>query len=230
MSITVCVSASSTDGALATTAQLRAMLSTTSTFDDSNMQLAIVRASRWAESYLNYPILEQVYSECVAGYGTQRLMLGRTPIRAVMRVFNATTTESATVYTSTSYRVEAESGFLVLLPGGSYFPWTAVERWGAGRRVEPGSEIESWYVEYAAGYSWPGTTTTCYGTISTGPTLPEDLQGGILQKAALFYSQSENLLSQKIGDLALTFRSEGGSEGDPRDIAERALGPYRRGW
>lgn len=229
MSWTVCVSASSTDGALATTDQLRALLGTAaSTADDAAQQAAIVRASRWAESYLRYPILAQVYSECVAGFGTPTLMLARTPIRAVLRVFDSTTTEDANVYTSSEYKVDAENGFLIL-PSGRNFPWTAVTRYQAGAYVPPDSEIKSNYVEYQAGYVWPETSSTGYGTTSTGLTLPADLQYGVLLRAIDIYTKDPDVLSQSIGDLSVTYRSER-DDPDGRTPAERALAPYRRGF
>lgn len=232
MSITVCVSASSTDGALATTAQLRAVLGVAcSTANEAAQQAALVAASRWAANYLRYNPLAQVYSECVAGFGTKELLLAKTPIRAVLRLFDSTTTGDANAFTSSEYKVDAENGCLIL-PAGGFFPWTAVQRFQAGMHVPPGSEIESYYVEYQAGYIWPETSSTGYGTSSTGPTLPEDLQMGVLIKAAETYLQDQNLVSQKIGDLSVTYESESAGDvgADRRSAAEKWLGPYRRGW
>ncbi|MCR4375683.1 MAG: hypothetical protein NUW22_12620 [Acidobacteria bacterium] len=230
MSLTVCTSATSTDGALSTTANLRVILGATSTAADTDaaQQMAIVRASRWADSYLRYPILSQVYSESLAAYGGRTLLLGRTPIRAILRVFDSTTTCEATSYSSTEVWVDdAEAG--TLQRGAAGFAWTAQTAWGAGSYVPPMSEQRTWLVEYQAGYVYPETSSTEYGTTSTGRTLPEDLEYGVLLKAAELYQQDGDIQSQSIGDLSITYRSEGlGS--DPRTPAERALAPYRRGW
>lgn len=223
ISLTVCVSASSTDGALATTDELRLILGTTSTGQDTYQQSCIVRASQWADQYLHYPVLSQVYSEAIAGYGTNKLMLARTPVRSVLRVFDSTTTESATEYTSTAYSLESEFGFLRL--SGNIFPWTAVTRYNAGPYIAPDNEEKSWYVEYEAGYVSGGTTSTAGGTTSTGATVPEDLKYGVLLKAASMFMQDENVSAQKVGDLSINYRTA-----DAMTPAEMALAPYRRGW
>ena len=156
-------------------------------------------------------------------------MLARTPIRAVLRFFNSTTTDDAVEYCSTQYKVEKELGLLTLM-GGSIFPWTAVTAWNAGAYVPPDSEIESFYTEYQAGYVWPETTSTEYGTTSSGPTLPADLQQGVLLKAVEIYSNTPtNLLSQSVGDLSITLQGKT-IGGETRSQAEIYLAPYRRGW
>jgi hypothetical protein len=210
MSLSVCVSASSTDGALATVDDLRAVLGTTSTAaaDVAAQQRAIVVASRWAETYLGYPVLAQVYSESLAGFGNPRLMLSRTPIRAVLRLFDSTSTDSANAYTSCQYGIEdAEAGFLRMPTG---FAWTARTGWDLGPYVVPGSEQQRWLVEYQAGWVFGGTTSTAYGTTSTGPSLPDDITQGVLQRAAEFVEQDMDVESKRVGDLQVSYRSERG--------------------
>lgn len=223
MSLSVCVSASSTDGALATTADLRVVLGATSTADDANQQRAIVVASRWAETYVGYPMLAQVYSESLAGFGGLRLMLARTPIRAVLRMFDSTSTESANSYTSSQYGIEdRDAGFLRRQEG---FAWTARMGWDLGPAVVPNSEQQRWLVEYQAGWVYPETSSTSYGTTSTAATLPEDITQAVLQKAAELVLQDMNIESKSVGDLSVTYRSR---DLPYRSPAEKLLGPYRR--
>lgn len=226
---TACVSASSTDGALTDTATLRAQLGTTSTGQDALQQRAIARASAQAVSLLNYPLLAQVYSERVAGYGGQTLMLGVTPIRALLRVFDSTTTCEATEYTSTEVWIDdADAGLLSIGPQG--FPWTAQTAWNMAPGVIPNSEQKTWLIEYQAGYVFPETSSTGYGTTSTERTLPADLEGAILDQAVrILDGRDPSIQSQSIGDLSITYRSEG-PDGAPQTAQlRRDLAPYRRG-
>ena len=221
--LNVCVSATSTDGALTTTAYLRRLLGATSTADDTAQQDAVVAASRWAETYVGYPLLTQVYSETLAGYAAQELMVSRTPIRARLRLFDSTDTGEATEYCSTDYRIEdAEAGFLGRDAG---FGWTAQSAAHLGRYVVPGSELRPWYFEYQAGYIYPETTSTSYGTSDTGRSLPEDIERAVALKAAEMYEGQEGIASKGIGDLSISYTSERIGAAGP---AERLLAPYRR--
>src|SRR3990167_5035078 len=184
MSLTVCVSASSTDGALGTTADLRLLLGATSTANDAYQQSLIVRASRWAETYLGYPLLTQVYSEKVPGFGTPYLTLARRPIRAVLRMFDSTSTDSAGEYTSTEIWVDSEEVGTLTRPSG--FDWTVQTAQETAQTVLPNSEEKPWLIEYQAGYVFPETSSTAYGTTSTGRSLPEDIEQAVLLKAIEF--------------------------------------------
>jgi len=230
MSFTVCATATSTDGALSTSADLRLVLGATSTANDAYQQAVVARASAWAKSYLGYPVLTQTYSERVPAFGTPRLLLANAPVRAVLRVFDSTSTGSATEYTSTEIWVEqAEAGTLTRPTG---FDWTA--RGAAGTMAEgvsPMSETEPWYVEYQAGYVFPETSSTDYGTTSTGRTLPYDIEQAVLLKAARMVvdGQSVGIASKKVGDLSITYDS--GSRGggtNTRSESEELLAPHRR--
>ena len=173
-------------------------------------------------------MLAQVYSERVAGYGSGSLMLSVTPIRALLRVFDSTTTCEATEYTSTEVWIDdAEAGTLARGPSG--FAWTAQTEYHMAHGVIPGSEQRTWLVEYQAGYVYPETSSTGYGTSSTARSLPEDLELGVLQAAARMSANDYSVASQSIGDLSISYRSEGLGT-DPRTTAQKTLAPYRRGW
>ncbi len=222
----VCTSATSTDGGLATTAQLRTMLGTTSTADDPAQLAAILAATRWAENYIGVPaghLLTQVYSENLPAFGGQTLMLSRRPVLAVSRILlNSTSTADATVYSSTDFRIDREGGFLWTDKG---FAWTAQMPYQLGPSIYPNSELQPWYVEYAAGYiPVSGTTATCgTNSTSTGYTVPDDITQAVILKARELFENVAGVVSQKIGDLSLTYRSEGYT-----DAAKCLLEPYRR--
>ncbi len=234
MSLTVCVSASSTDGVLAASCSLRSVLGATSTGNAETLvyhQALLVRASRWAESYVGRPLLTQVYSEKVAGYGAMTLLLARTPIRAVLRVFGTTSTANATEITSTSIWVDdAEAGLLTRPEG---FAWTALAANEMGQGVAPGTELKPWLVEYQAGYiGIDGTEqSTENGTTSTERTLPEDIEQAVLLKAAEMFVRggSMGVSSKKVGDLSITYDSFiVARSGMPvKSEAETLLSPYR---
>ena len=233
MSLTVCVSASSTDGAFAASCSLRSVLGATSTSNAETLvyhQALLVRASRWAENYIGRPVLSQVYSEKVAGYGAMTLLLARRPIRSVLRMFGTTSTANATQITSTEIWVDdAEAGLLTRPEG---FGWTALAANEMGQGVAPNTELKPWLIEYQAGYSGvDGTSSTAYGTSSTERTLPEDIEQAVLLKAAELAVRggSAGVSSKKVGDLSITYDSFIAARGGApvKSEAESLLAPYR---
>ena len=227
---------STSNGALTTTATLRSALGTTATSEDVLQQALVVAASRWAEGYLGYPALAQVYSESLAGYGGRSLMLARTPVRAVLRLFDSTTTCQATELLSTDgdYRVEdREAGLLSRDEG---FEWSLRARTSAGvfnmgivDYYQPGMEERPWLVEYVAGWTLDGIDTgsalysTVAGSTSTGRTLPEDLEWGVVLKAKELYLANDGVQSKSVGDLSITYKT-----GDQLGPAEALLITWRR--
>lgn len=225
----VCVSASSTDGSLSDTASLRQILGATSTAQDGLQQTQIARASAQAVSLLGYPLLAQVYSERVAAFGGQTLLLSVTPIRAILRVFDSTTTCEANEYTSTEVWIDdAEAGTLAMGPRG--FGDTSLINWNMAPGIVPNSEQKTWLVEYQAGYVYPETSSTAYGTTSTERTLSLDLESAVLaQSQRLFQNVDPLVLSQSIGDLSITYRSETDAPSATTQLL-RDLRPWRRGF
>lgn len=232
--LTVC--SSSTSDKLTTLMTLKDELGIVDTKDDENLTDLIRRASGWAESYVGYPVLAQVYQETVAGFGSRHLMLSRTPIISVFRLYDSTDTGAATEVKSSEYRIEhPEAGFLSRDQG---WAWNAA---GAGRGpagfgvgIQPADpdasfgERRQYLVDYAAGWIPPdGTTSTAYGTTSTDRTLPRDFEDAvILRVKERFRTKDANpaVASKRVGDLQITYRSE--AEGPSQ--AERLLAPYRR--
>lgn len=241
------ITASSTDQDLTTTGQLRSLIlgaTATSTALDSRFSDLIRFASRWAETYIGAgPLTAQTYRETVAGYGLRRLTLKRTPILAVNALYSATDTDDATQIETSEFIVEdREAGLLARNYG---FPWSATLQFpGAGGvgfdsalpllpSPLAGQEYKPWLVDYVAGWSYNGLTTssanwsTEAGTTSTGRTLPEDVEYAVLLRAQQLYDNNEGIQSESLGDVSVTYNLRSGTD-DDRHPYEEILAPYRR--
>jgi|GEM_PF-3615652 len=216
--ISVCTS--STDSQLAALGDLMTMLAATAS--SSGMDLALTQASDWAESYVRYPLRRQVYEETVASYGSQRLMLARTPIIAVQRFFDSTSTDDATEFASSEYRVaDPDAGFIGRDQG---FRWTAQERWNLGSYVVPNSELQPWLVVYEAGYQIGETSSTDdkWATTTTANSLPPVIERAVLLRAAEMYQGSAGVSSMRVGPVSVSYKSES------QDSPEKMLLPFQR--
>jgi hypothetical protein len=216
--ITVCTS--STETQLASLGDLMVMLGVTAS--SSGMDLALTQASDWAERYVDYPLRRQVYEETVASYGTQRLMLSRTPVVTVQRFFDSTSTGEATEFQSSEYRLsDPDAGFINRDQG---YRWTAQELWNLGSYVKPNSELHPWLVVYEAGFQFPETSSTDakWATTTTANTLPPTIERAVLMRAAQMYQGSAGVQSMKVGPLGVTYHSESA------DSPELMLTPFRR--
>lgn len=209
-----------------------AMVATTQEID--HVSRLIRRASGWAETFLGYPLAQATYSETLGGSGGRLLMLSRTPVRAVLRFFDATDTGEATEICSSDYHLEdRDAGFLARDQG---WAWSQVERTTGGEMnlgltgyLPPGFGRKPWYIEYVAGYvplagqscggdHW--TTGAAEGT-STAATMPEDIRQAVAAKTAMLYSNPLGVSSRRVGDLAVEYRDGGGGP-------EMLLESYRR--
>lgn len=224
--ITTCTT--STEETLAQIGDLMSLLGTTAS--SSGHWKALVDASVWAERYVTGDprgsLRRQVYQETVAGYGSQRLVLSRTPVNAISRLFNTTDTGDATEYCSTSWRIEnPDAGFLELT-GDAGFAWTNILDWNLIAAPRPAAVHRPWLVVYEAGYQLGETssTGTDWVTTTTGRTLPEDIERAVLMKAAAFYQGGGggDIESMKVGPLGVNYRSDG------LDPVCELLAPYRR--
>jgi hypothetical protein len=215
------ITVKTSDPDLTTTGALKARLfgtTSTSTANDASLSALIRAASRWAESFIGYPLTLQSYEETVPTYGTRRLMLSRTPIRA-LRLFESTEDDAFEV-TSTQFRMEdPEAGILTRDEG---WPWTVPTELELEERPLPGEESAPWYATYQAGYTYNGLSTastnwsTHAGSTDTGRTLPEDIEEGVLMKARSLYEQSVGggeVESEQLGDLTVRYRSGGDAKG-----------------
>lgn len=240
--LTVCVSASDPD--LATTGDVMLELFGATTTDQvtttgelNRISALVRRASAWAEVYVGYPLLAQVYSESLPAFGGRRLMVSRTPLRAVLRLFDSTATCTATQLLASCGEFLLEDMEAGLLARDEGFEWSETVRTSAGTfnfgimdYHQPGMEERPWLCEYAAGWVPLGGITSSsdnydatYAT-STAPSVPEDVRHAVTLKAAAWFQNPLGLVSKRVGDLSLQYRSE--SEGP--GLAEALLNPYRR--
>lgn len=234
------ITTKSTDYDLTTTGALKARLvgtTSTSTGDDLYLSAAIRAASRWAESYVGYPLTVQSYEETVPTYGRRTLMLKRTPVRS-LRLYESTEADAYEV-TSTQFWVEdREAGLLTRDEG---WPWTVPSEQELEERPLPGEESAPWYCTYQAGYSYNGLSTdstnysTAAGTTDTGRTLPEEIEEAVLLKAREIWEQSfegGQVESEQLGDLTVNYRSgrtdKAGGTASPLSPAELMLASYQR--
>jgi len=216
--ITVCTS--STDEQLASLGDLMVMLGATAS--SSGMDLALTQASDWATRYVGYELRRQVYQETVASYGTQNLVLSRTPIMAVQRFFDSTSTDDATEFASSEYRVaDPEAGFIERDQG---YRWTAQEMWDLGKYIKPNSALKPWLLVYEAGYQVGETSSTDdkWATTTTANSLPPTIGRAVLLRAGEMYQGSSGVKSMKVGPLSVTYSSEG------QDTSEALLRPFIR--
>ena len=217
----------STESQLAAISDLMVLLG--STASSSGLDLALTGASDWVERHitnsLNGHIRRHVIRETVAGSGSQHLMLSRTPIRKVARMFDATDTCEATEYCSTDFRIDDEDAGFIALTNDAGFDWDAVWQYNISRYPRPSAVQKRWLVLYEAGWVRNETSSTCSAWLatSTGRTLPFDVERAVLLKAAEFAGGSATgIKSMTVGPLSVNFGSE------QQDEVAKLLTPYRR--
>lgn len=202
------------------------------TASSSGMDLALTDATAWVERYILNgagTLRRQVYVETLAGGGTQRLMLSRTPVLGVQRMFDATSTDTATEYCSTDYRLEnADAGFLEVTTNAG-FSWDVATDWFLTFGPRPSAVYRPWLVAYEAGWQYACTSSTSddWVTTTTGRTLPDDIARATVLKAVEMYqgSMPGGPALIKVGPLMLQNTNYGSQSLDP--ILE-ILSRYRR--
>ena len=221
--LTVCTS--STESSLAALGDLMVILGATAS--SSGMDMALAAGTAWVERHVGndvgYMLRRQVYQESVAGYGTQVLRLSRRPILGVQRMFDGSDTGTATEYCSTDYRIESADGGLISLRSNAGFAWDAVWDQSIARYPRPSAVDKRWWITYEAGYQLVCSSSTGeWATVTTGRTLPGDIERAVLLKAAEFYGDAGGAYaSMKVGPLGLTFKE------DATDPVAELLAMYR---
>lgn len=226
-------SVASTDVDLTTTGRVRNILlgaGATSTEQDAAIATAIRFASRWAESFVGYPLSARTVRETLSGFGRRNVMVSYTPIRVIRSVFDSTDTGDATELLSSEFRVEDEdAGFLSRDDG---WEWTVRSDFDLVARPMAGQEYRPWFVTYTAGYTYGGMTTdspnwSTGGTTSTGRTLPEDIEESVAQRAAAIVSGDDDIVAEQLGDLKVQYQTNRVDNPLP-SLYEMLLAPYRR--
>ncbi len=237
----------STDEDLTTTGAVKEMVlgaTATSTAQDAYLARMARRGAAWAESYIGAGALTvQTYRETVPGYGSRTLMLSRTPVRAVLAIYNATDTDDAVQLNTSEFFVEDREAGLIARNAG--FGWTVPLQWrGAAMQggdaipLDPqpmsGQENRPWLVDYVAGWTYDGLSTssanysTVAGTTSTGRTVPYDVEQAVILRAQTFAQNRGDVQAEQLGDLSVTYNSRSVMRDSDALVAEGMLGPYRR--
>ncbi len=222
----------STDRDLTTTGVVRTMLglSTAQTSEDANISASIRVASRWAETFIGYPLTVQTYRECLAAYGTRSLVLARTPVRAIPLLMATTSTDDGSQVLTSEYQLRREAG-LIQRPAG--WAWSVPSESYLEGRPLAGQEYPDWLTDYVAGWTLDGVSTgsdnwsTEKGTTSTGRTLPEDIERAVALRARDLYMQDEDVVEEKVGDLSVKYASRTSGSARP-SVAESMLAIYAR--
>lgn len=246
MALDVTIAATSTESGITTVASLKEIVlgaTATSTNADGYFEKLITRSSKWAETYMNRgPLDVRTYRETVAGFGRRSLMLSRTPIRAIKAVYRGTDTDDATQLETSEFVVEDRDAGLIARNIG--FSWNtplqgrgSAISYGDAFPLDPaplsGQEYKPWLVDYVAGWTFAGIDTgsthwsTEAGTTSTGRTLPEDIEFGVLLRAQGMYQNRDGISSESLGDLAVSYNARSNSE-DSMPSWEQQLSPWRR--
>lgn len=217
--LTVC--ASSTFEQLASKEKLKAVLSVTTTDDDDLMDDILDRVTVAAETFVGRCLRKQTYLESVAGHGDLYLLVSSRPVQSVTSIL-----EGESLVTSTSYALVNPLGGMIYRTLG--WKWTAGTLTELIDHVIPGSELNTFVVEYVGGYV-PSTTT------STEIGVPRDIEGAVLEAAKSWYlgrKQSLTISEKTVGDLRIRYsqdsRNQGGG-GEPAlpSRVEAILSPYQ---
>ncbi|MDI6872096.1 MAG: phage head-tail connector protein [Bacillota bacterium] len=189
---------------------LKSELGISDTSQDALLSALIDQASGAIMDYCGRPFAKETYKETVPGYGSNRLLLSRTPIVSVASVV----ADSEVIV---DYSVEnPEAGILYRKVG---WRWTPPLGWNVTYYPMPGQEELLFAVTYTAGYVLPGDTGT--------RTLPQAVERACIELVKAWFlgrDRDPALTGQRIGDLQVSY--------DPAQawppIVERLLAPYRR--
>jgi hypothetical protein len=224
---------SATSEALVNVQDVKEALGLTDNVDETLLTRFIDRASARIASYCGRAFTVQRYEAILPGHGCQVLQLPSYPVRTIFSVHETTDT-GVTALSATEYRLDTQTGQLQRTEG---WPWTGVRRVDLTMDPEVDSEVPTFRVEYSAGFSLgKDSGSTWDGTTSTGRTLPLDLEEaaiGLVRRAWLARERDPSVVSEKVGDLSLTYQQPSSSvsgmaqrSGFPADIAD-LLDPYR---
>lgn len=134
-------------------------------------------------------------TETLAATGGTRLLVARTPLRAITSVV---TVDGATI-DSTSYSLEGtgETGFIYRADG---WYWSAASVNAMEPYRQPGTEKPFYVVTYAAGYSLPAQTQTY--------PLPVSITEACLITAAAMYARrgkQDDIASESVGNASVSY-------------------------
>lgn len=193
---------------LTTLETVKSELGISDTGQDAFLSSLIDRASDAIVSFCGRPFAKESYRETLAGYGTNRLILSRTPVIAVSSI----TADSEDI---TDYLLEdPEAGILFRKRG---WQWAPTLGWNISFHPIGNSENLNFTVEYTAGYVLPGDEGT--------RTLPHDIEQACIDMVKTLYSAGERdpaITGERIGDYQVSY-----AQGLPVGVTQLLL-PWRR--
>ncbi len=199
-----------TNTKLATLEAVKTELGISDASQDALLGLLIDQASAAIVDHCGRPFARETYKETVPGYGSNRLMLSRTPIISVASVV----ADSEVIV---DYLIEnPDAGILYRKVG---WRWTPPLGWNITYYPVAGQEELLFAVTYTAGYVLPGDTGT--------PRLPQAVERACIETVKCWFlgrDRDPALASERFGDLQSNYIQ---IEGLP-PIAERLLAPWRR--
>jgi hypothetical protein len=200
----------STDLSLLSLEAYKIAVGTTSTGDDDKITAALRQATSLVEGYVGY-----------------ELLVGRSPLLAIESI-----TYAGELVDPSSY--DFNSAGLIYRELG--WPWTAGLEYDLMPHVIPKSEARTYTVVYESGFCVNGSTAD--GWLTTGESVPEDIQAALVSTTSLLYKgagRDPSVTSKKIGDLSITYQSGGsafGQGGTPSqglpDTVKGMIAQYRR--
>jgi len=192
-------------------------IATGDTSQDDFLTRAINSASALIERYCNRPFSYAAAEvEKLAGYGTTRLVVKRTPLKTITSI----AFDGATIL-ATDYAIEdAEAGFIFRRTG---WLWTASNISGVVYAPYPGSEEKLYQVTYAGGYVTPAQVDAAPVPPPPAPVrdLPYDLEDAAIRLAVQRYHDKGSELGISSESLMSYSVSYGGKSvnGIPEEIA-----------
>lgn len=189
--------------AVITTAQFKTYAGITVTTWDTLLGVLIPACQAEVESYCNRLFDTATYTETFDGDNSGQLQLSNYPITSITSVSYVGPDGTTVAMPSTSYRYEANTGLLTLVPV-SYSKSTAYDtmgnplnEWTYGPRYNRG--FQNYRVVYVGGYS----------------SMPADLQLAMYEYVASKFNPIKNgatadtnLLSESIGDYSYTRKDD----------------------
>lgn len=178
------------------------------TSQDALLTSLIDQASDAIVTFCGRPFAKESYRETLPGYGTNRLILSRTPVVEITSVM-------ADGEVITDYLLEdAEAGILYRKRG---WQWAPALNWGIIPHPVGGNENLNFTVEYIAGYVLPGDAGT--------RTLPHDIERACIDTVKAWYSAKERdpaITEERLGDYQVSY-----AQGLPAPVAQ-LLTSWRR--
>lgn len=178
------------------------------TLDDANRQLLARHVNAVSEAIERY-CGRKFYRtsgivEKVKGYGTERLLLERTPVESVASVVISGTTLSSDLYSIE----DVDTGTLFNLSG-----WADTARYAraAGPQRIGGTEAALYTVTYTGGYVMPAALRVVTGSMVA---LPYDLEEAAIGAAVALFRQKgtdRSIIAEGLGDASVQYdREQGG--------------------